>query len=235
MKQLLTLALLVVGAFAADQGPITVIVPGTPGDAKDAITHALVPKGFSVFEDTTYRLALSKPTSGKDYMLSELLLGNATSDRPNEVVSFDLAPAAGGVLVSIHDEISVQFSNGKVRNTPLKSKKQIQGQRDFLVWLKTYLEVATIRREVDLGIQSASINKDGIEVVTALTPGGPAELAGIKAGDLIVAVDGKKVSGTELVRYINTLKPGDMIHVTVLRNEKTEDLAATLRSPRQQP
>jgi len=49
--------------------------------------------------------------------------------------------------------------------------------------------------------------------------GGPAEAAGLKAGDVVTAVDGQKVDGPrDLARRIATLGPGKTAELTFLRN-----------------
>ncbi len=57
--------------------------------------------------------------------------------------------------------------------------------------------------------------------------GAPAEAAGLKAGDIIIAVDGEKVDGPrELARKIAAMGPGKTVEVAYLRNgaEKTAKL-----------
>lgn len=62
--------------------------------------------------------------------------------------------------------------------------------------------------------------------VTNVTPGGPAEDAGIKPYDLIVSVDGKDIrSANELVMAITAAKPGDSVKIDVNRAGKTVLLA----------
>lgn len=79
--------------------------------------------------------------------------------------------------------------------------------------------------------------------VTSVTPGGPADLAGLKAGtqptsasgvysggDLIIKVDGREVNEfNDLLSYMILNKvPGDTMTVTILRNGETLDLMITL-------
>ncbi len=69
--------------------------------------------------------------------------------------------------------------------------------------------------------------------VREVSPGGPAEQAGVRAGDLIVAVNGTNVRGQEpvarVVQLLRDVKPGDKVDLQVLRGGKTHDLTAIAR------
>lgn len=70
--------------------------------------------------------------------------------------------------------------------------------------------------------------------VNAVTKGGPADDAGIKAGDVITAVNGTKVAdGTELIVRIRAHQPGDKLTLTLTRNGKSQDVKVTLGSQAQ--
>jgi hypothetical protein len=72
---------------------------------------------------------------------------------------------------------------------------------------------------------------DGLEVVD-VTKNSPAEVAGIKAGDHIVAIDGKPAGDTpvyELRRRLRNAKPGTVIRFTIARAGRTLTVAVTLR------
>jgi putative serine protease PepD len=63
----------------------------------------------------------------------------------------------------------------------------------------------------------------------ALTPGGPAETAGIKPGDIVLAVDGQPVSsGPELVVAIRAHNPGDTVRLTVRTGQVTRTVPVRL-------
>ncbi len=65
-------------------------------------------------------------------------------------------------------------------------------------------------------------------VVTPVT-GSPAEKAGIKAGDIVVAIDGKKVeTQSDLRRELFRKKPGDTVNVEVVREGKRLTFSVTL-------
>jgi len=66
--------------------------------------------------------------------------------------------------------------------------------------------------------------KDGV-VVQDVTPGGPAQQAGVQVGDVITQVGGKEIkNGDELVGEISQRKPGDKVKLGLIRNGKSQEL-----------
>ncbi|MBT8763955.1 DegQ family serine endoprotease [Desulfohalobiaceae bacterium Ax17] len=66
-------------------------------------------------------------------------------------------------------------------------------------------------------------------LVASVTPGDPADKAGIKAGDVIIAVEGQVVeNASDLTRRIGELLPGAKIKITIWRKGKVKDLYVTL-------
>ena len=65
--------------------------------------------------------------------------------------------------------------------------------------------------------------------VSTVVAGSPADQAGLKVGDTITAVDGKKVTkGSELVSDIASRKPGSKVALTFVRNGKTQEANVTI-------
>jgi serine protease Do len=65
--------------------------------------------------------------------------------------------------------------------------------------------------------------------VSSVVAGSPADQAGLKVGDTITSVDGKKVSkGSELVADIAGRKPGSKVALGLLRNGKLQDASVTI-------
>ena len=70
--------------------------------------------------------------------------------------------------------------------------------------------------------------KNGV-VIAEVTPGGPAEAAGLKVGDALVAVDSKPIkSGDELVNEISGRKPGEKVPLTYVRGGKEQKTTVTV-------
>jgi putative serine protease PepD len=65
--------------------------------------------------------------------------------------------------------------------------------------------------------------------LAAIQPNTAAAKAGLKAGDVITAVDGHQVaSGDDLSRIVDTYKPGDSVSVTYTRNGSSHTTTVTL-------
>jgi serine protease Do len=62
-------------------------------------------------------------------------------------------------------------------------------------------------------------------IVSDLTPGGPSEAAGVKPGDVVLALDGHDVtSASDLTRQVAVIHAGEVIHLQVRRDGKIQDL-----------
>lgn len=90
-------------------------------------------------------------------------------------------------------------------------------------------------KHVALGItiKSSSVEADGVTrgcaQVQAVTDGGPASKAGVKAGDSIVVFNGKAVNNNySLLGYVRASAMGDKVKLTVVRGGNTMDLEVTL-------
>ncbi len=70
--------------------------------------------------------------------------------------------------------------------------------------------------------------KNGV-LVQQVQPGGPAEKAGIKAGDIITTVDGRSIKdGDDLVNEIASRRPGSSVRLGYLSDGKQADTTVTI-------
>lgn len=121
--------------------------------------------------------------------------------------------AIEGMLDSLGDEGHTRFL------TPEERKENQQGLSGNYVGIGVQLE-----------------DRDGRVVVAAPIEGSPADRAGIEAGDVLVAVNGRSVDGEDLGRIADRVKgpEGTRVEITVLRDgeEKTFYLErAEIESP----
>ena len=89
-------------------------------------------------------------------------------------------------------------------------------------WLGVYIQDVIPGMERQLGV------REGV-LVTEVVPDSPAERAGLRSGDVIVAVDGKAVrNANELQREIMYRRVGERVTLTVVRNRATLSLSVVL-------
>jgi S1-C subfamily serine protease len=73
------------------------------------------------------------------------------------------------------------------------------------------------------------VGADGGAVVLDVAPGGPAETAGIEAGDVIVSIGETTVTTVEdLMGELRRSEPGDVLSVVVVRDQEERSISVTL-------
>jgi photosystem II stability/assembly factor-like uncharacterized protein len=82
---------------------------------------------------------------------------------------------------------------------------------------------------VDAYLGVAGQDADAGAKLTQVVPGGPAEKAGLKVGDIALLMDSKPVlSYRQLVEQLKGRKPGDKLKLTVARNREAREVVVTL-------
>ncbi len=82
--------------------------------------------------------------------------------------------------------------------------------------------------------QNAVLGVNGVDSeqgckVTGVTRGFPAEIAGLKAEDIIIQLNNQKITGIEqLAEVVQQYKPGQTVQVKLIRNKKTISLEVQL-------
>ncbi|WP_353951214.1 trypsin-like peptidase domain-containing protein [Knoellia sp. S7-12] len=139
---------------------------------------------------------------------------------------------ANGQLVGINSSIaSLGSSSGSSGNIgigfaiPANEAASIADQliKDGKA-VHAYLGVAP----VDGSASDGNATRAGAEIKT-VSPDTPAAKAGLKVGDVVTAVNGEGVESAEsLVAHIREYAVGDTVKLTVLRDNKSQELSATL-------
>ena len=104
--------------------------------------------------------------------------------------------------------------------------------------IEDILEYGNVQRGI-LGIRGGNLDPRIVEeygidetqgvFVGGIEKGSGADKAGIKEGDIIKKMDGLKITKfTDMVGYLGSKRPNDVIQVTVLRNGKEKTLPVTL-------
>jgi len=82
-----------------------------------------------------------------------------------------------------------------------------------------------------LGLQVGDAAEGGAPV-TRVTPGYPAERAGLKTGDRILEIDGRPLGADRLSDRLTDKKAGDTVTLLIRRREATEEIKVTLAADR---
>lgn len=83
-----------------------------------------------------------------------------------------------------------------------------------------------------LGLAGQDLYGGAGVIVVDVQPGGPAAMAGLRAGDQLDAVNGRPIrSHVELGRFVATLYPGTILRLAVRRGGRVREFAVTLGAP----
>jgi serine protease Do len=165
-----------------------------------------------------------------------------TDGRTNEMIQTDAAinPGnSGGPLLNLRGEViginTMIFTNGRAEgNIGIGFAVPSNTVRDLLPQL---MKGKVIRGRI--GLQMTAVPRDSYQefglksragaVVSSVAPGGPAEKAGVKPGDVIIEYNGKPVQNTtDLQKMVSATQPGGSAALKVVRNGKEQTLHATV-------
>jgi predicted metalloprotease with PDZ domain len=99
-----------------------------------------------------------------------------------------------------------------------------------------YLEPFGLQLEADsdeepfLGVRVTADN--GRDLIKFVEAGSPAQLAGIDPGDELLAIDGIKVTASQLSDRLKDYQPNDTIQMTVFHQDELRTYPVTLTHPR---
>lgn len=183
--------------------------------------------------------------SGKDRMVSVSLSNSRSNDWVMNVMQTDAAinPGnSGGPLCNINGEVigvnSLKIVQDEVEGLgfaipieeALSYAEKIENNIDTS---RPYLGVEMLNASdtFSLAYNRIEINEDITEgvVIVSAEKGSPAEDAGIKAGDVVVEIEGEKIKDiAEFRYYLYKNQPGDTIKLTINRNGKEQSVSVKL-------
>jgi S1-C subfamily serine protease len=133
-----------------------------------------------------------------------------------------------GRLIAVSCKVDVKYASAYGQNSGVGFAITHDRFTNILADLKAGKNEAEARRPF-LGIQfDQKSTKPGVEL-ESVQAGGAAEKAGIKARDVIVEFDGRKIAAFDDLRESILRKaPGDKVKVKVLRGEETIEFDCTL-------
>ncbi len=145
--------------------------------------------------------------------------GGALADLDGNVIAINTAIASPGGQGSIGIGFAIPINMARdVMNALIKNGRVVRG----------YL--ALIPQDIDPDLQKAmNLPSTQGALIAEVTPGGPAEKAGLRSGDVITGFNGQTVTdSTQLRNMVAAAAPGTAVRLDVLRDGKPMTLTATL-------
>ena len=149
--------------------------------------------------------------------------GGPTFDTYGRVIGVNTAifsPTGGsvGIGFAIPAEVAARVSRQLIANG-----KVVRG----------YIGATIQNFDEDMAAAQGMAGQKGA-IVAELTPGGPAEKAGLVTGDIVLSVNGARIrSSSELTRQVAKASPGDLLRLEVIREGKrrTVEIRSGTRPP----
>ncbi|GEJ58390.1 peptidase [Anaeromyxobacter diazotrophicus] len=194
-------------------------------DQGDFVLAIGSPLGFR--ESVTFGIVSAKDrslTGGAfdDFLQTDAAINQGNSGGP----LFNMKGEVVGINTAI---ISPQIGSGIGFAVPINMAKQLVPQLLTGKVSRGYLGVAVSELTPDL-VQGFGL-KEGTKgaLVQSVVPKAPADKAGVKPGDVVVAVNGKPVDSPSLLtRTVSSVQPGGKATLTVLRGNEKKDLTITV-------
>jgi serine protease Do len=145
---------------------------------------------------------------------------------------------SGGALIDLHGDligINTAIISGGGGNEgvgfaiPIDMAKNVMEQIvEHGKVIRGHLGVLVQPVDPDMA-KAFGLSQGGGALVGQVTPGSPAAKAGIQRGDIILAVNGQPVTGSEdLSVRISEIAPGTTVHLKIFRNGQTQNVDVTL-------
>jgi putative serine protease PepD len=148
---------------------------------------------------------------------------------------------SAGQVIGLNDQIETNNTNGQGEGsssgvgfaTPSNSDVRIANQIISTGKANNAYVGVSLNATVPGG---AAISTTGANGQPPVVPGGPAARAGLKPGDLITALNGKRISSVDqFIATVATYSPGQTVTLTVERGGQTKSIKLTLGSQPAQP
>jgi len=186
------------------------IAVGSPWGLESTVTAGII----SAVDQTNCSFETCSSMVQTDAAINPGNSGGALVDRYGQVVGINVSiftdsGANDGVGFAVPADIVVAYANSIITGEPLET--------------------------AFLGVRGENVNTEGQagSVVTEVTAGSAAELAGIQLDDVVIALDGVPILGfDDLIAQVRAHRPGETIEMLIIRNgeEITVDVTLGVRT-----
>ncbi len=150
---------------------------------------------WTVVSSSETEVVCESPLTTGQSIVGQLLLGNSYSTPPRRFFRFNVSELSGVSRVQVSGWMETQMAFGQMQRAPFSGADFHNGIMNFLISAGgAFPAGTTFPNHTVLGVQGkvASRGRSAVYEVAEVTPGGAADRAGLKAGDVITSVAGKK-------------------------------------------
>jgi serine protease Do len=143
-----------------------------------------------------------------------------------EVVGINTMIITGGGQANAGVGFSVPINVAKEILPQLRDKGKVTRG-----WMGVYIQAVSEELAATYGLTEGKG-----AYVSAVTPGSPAEKAGLQPEDVVLSVDGRTIENNgDLSRYVASKAPGQTVRLEVLRGKSRQNVSVTLGTFQDQP
>ncbi|MCJ7498487.1 MAG: PDZ domain-containing protein, partial [candidate division Zixibacteria bacterium] len=130
------------------------------------------------------------------------------------------------IMVTLGESSSSSMYNPFPEGLQMEKKKAFPFKMSLFSGLRLGISIQDLTDQ--LGNYFGVKNGEGV-LITEVEKKSPAEQAGLKAGDVIVEVDNRKVDNSEdVVKMVSGREKGDKVNLKILREKKPRDFSITI-------
>jgi serine protease Do len=188
-----------------------VVAIGQPRNLAESVTQGII--------SATHRTGITDPTSYQDFLQTDAAINPGNSGGPlltlgGKVIGVNsaiLSESGGfeGIGFAIPSNMAVHVAEQLIKNG-----KVIRG------WMGVSVQNVTPDLAKSFGLE---LPKGAL--IADVVKGGPADKAGLKRGDVILAYQGKEIPDSSMLRNdVANTAPGDEATVTIWRDKKKEEI-----------
>lgn len=204
IRTLIFLVGFIVLPFTAAGSQLFAVTPsGTPeavfsGEAPVAVSRLsskCMDVQWTVVSSSDTEVVCESPLSTGQSIIGQMLLGNSYSTPPRRFFRFNVSELSGISRVQVSGWMETQMAFGQMQRAPFSGADFHNSIMNFLISAGgAFPAGTTFPNHTVLGVlgKVASRGRNAAYEVAEVTPGGAADRAGLKAGDVITAVAGKK-------------------------------------------
>lgn len=171
------------------------VFPGKASVAVSRLSSKCMDVQWTVVSSSNTEVVCESPLSTGQSIMGQMLLGNSYSTPPRRFFRFNVSELSGVSRVQASGWMETQMAFGQMQRAPFSGVDFHNNIMNFLIVAGgTFPAGTTFPNHAVLGVMGkiAPRGRDSVYEVAEVTAGGAADRAGLKAGDVISSVAGKK-------------------------------------------